>query len=642
MRIERVQIEEGFLDGLDVSFASGLNVVIGERGTGKTSLIELLRFCLGVPGFTSDSAQRSLDHALSILGSGQVSVTIFDGNQKVLVTRTASDESPRMSVPYVRPIIFSQTEIESIGLRAQGRIWLIDSFGGNQEEMEARESEAASEIRSVTAEAEALRREIDELASQVEEIPSLDKQIAELAPQEHKLAEVSADANEKKSQLDAISARIAASSVGVDAMDRFLQSVSRWQSSLSTLSAAPFPFEPWPAGAGPDPLAECRARIERARDHLNKALRELEIAVSEAKSQLRFSQDNKFNIEDRARELRKEVETLQVGAGAIIRQGQQLRERRAQRESLMNVLAERKKALKSLLEQRNAALDRLDSIRERRFSARNAVATQLTETLGPRIRVMVSRAGQFDSFAAAIADALRGSGLRYNELSLTLAGNVSPRELLESVDANDYDLLADATGITKDRAARALGHLRECNLGALATVSVEDIVALHLLDGSDYKGIAELSTGQRCTVVLPLVLRHTERVLIVDQPEDHIDNAFITDTLIVSVLARGPDSQIMGDRGLAVAAIALLELAAVELAASVVATVRAQKPIGPSPLIQGVKALVFGAVEREECVEADSSETVPGCAPCKFPFLSSITWRYSTKCSLVSRVIERL
>ena len=35
-----------------------------------------------------------------------------------------------------------------------------------------------------------------------------------------------------------------------------------------------------------------------------------------------------------------------------------------------------------------------------------------------------------------------------------------------------------------------------------------------------------------------------------------------------------------GDRGLAVAAIALLELAAVELTASVVATVRAQKPIG--------------------------------------------------------------
>ncbi len=542
MRIDRVQIEEGFLDGLDVSFASGLNVIIGERGTGKTSLIELVRFCLGVQGSTPDSDKRSLDHARSILGSGRVTVSLSDGEQKILVTRTASDESPRASAPYVRPIIFSQTEIETVGLQAQGRIGLLDGFAGDQKETEARESEAASEVRSLTAEAEALCREIDELASQVEEIPALNKQIAELVPQEHKLAKVSADVNEKKNQLDAISANIAASAVGVGAIERFHHSVSRWQ---STLSSAPPPLEPWPEDAGPDPLEKCRASVKRAKNHLNKALRELQSALSEAESHLRSSHGNKLNIEDRARQLRKEVETFQEGAGAIVRQGQQLRERKAQLESLKNVLAERQKALKSLLAQRNAALDRLDSIREQRFSVRNAVATQLTETLGPRIRVKISRAGQFEAFAAAIAAALRGSGLRYNELSSTLAGNVSPRELLEAVDTNDFDLIAEATGITKDRAARALGQLRECDLGALATVAVEDTVALQLLDGADYKGIVEVSTGQRCTVVLPLVLRHTERVLIVDQPEDHIDNAFITDTLIVSVLARGPDSQII-------------------------------------------------------------------------------------------------
>ena len=545
MRVDRVQIEEGFLDGLDVSFVSGLNVIIGERGTGKTSLIELVRFCLGVQGYTSAPASGGLDHARSVLGSGQVTVTLSDGEQKILVTRTASDESPRASAPYVRPIIFSQTQIETVGLQAEGRIRLLDSFGGAQKDTEARESEAASEVRSLTAEVEVLRREIDALASQVEEIPALNKQIAELLPQEQKLANVSADANEKKNRLDAISANIAASAVGGGAIARFYQSLSRWHSSLSTLSSAPPPLEPWPEGAGSDPLVKCRASVERAKGHLDKALRELQSAVSEAESHFRSSHDNKLNTEDRARQLRKEVETLQEGAGAIVRQGQQLRERKAQLESLKNLLAERQKALKSRLAQRYAALDRLDSIREQRFSARNAVATQLTETLGPRIRVKISRAGQFEAFAAAIADALRGSGLRYNELSSTLAENVSPHELLEAVDTNDFDLIAEATGITKDRAARALGQLRECDLGALATVAVEDTVALQLLDGADYKGIAELSTGQRCTVVLPLVLRHTERVLIVDQPEDHIDNAFITDTLIVSLRARGPDSQII-------------------------------------------------------------------------------------------------
>ena len=545
MRIERVQIEEGFLDGLDVSFAPGLNVIIGERGTGKTSLIELIRFCLGVQGYTTESAKRSLDHALSILGSGQVTVTLTDGERDILVTRTASDDSPRASELYVRPLIFSQTEIETIGLQAQGRIRLLDSFSGDQKETELLESEAASEVRSFTAEAGVLRREIDELSGQIEDIPALEKQIADLAPQELELAKVSADAKEKKSQLDAISANIAESSVGIGAIERFQQSLSKWQSSLSLLLSAAPSLETWPVDAGPDPLVKSRARVEHAKNYLNNALSELKLVESETEAQLLSSLDIKLNFEDRARQLRLDVEALQVGAGAIVRQSQQLRERKAQLESLKTVLVERQKALRLLLEQRSAALDRLDSIREHRFSMRNSVATELSETLGPRIRVKVSRAGQFEAFAAAIADSLRGSGLRYNEFSSTVAANVSPRELLEAADTNDFDLIADATGITKDRAVRTLSQLREANLGALATVAVEDTVMLQLLDGADYKSIGELSTGQRCTVVLPLVLRHTDCVLIVDQPEDHIDNAFIADTLIVSVLARSGDSQII-------------------------------------------------------------------------------------------------
>ena len=545
MYIKRVQIEEGFLDGLDISFAHGLNVVIGERGTGKTSLIELVRFCLDVKGFTSDSSKRSLDHALSVLGSGQVTVTLSDGEHEILVTRTASDGSPRESGPFVRPTILSQTEIETVGLQSQGRLRLLDSFCGEQKETDAREAEADSEVRSLTAEAEALRREIDELTRQADEIPALDKQIADLAPQEQKLSKVSADAKEKKSQLDEISSNIASLAVAVGAIERFHQSVTKWQSSLYSLSSRPPALEPWPEGIVPDPLANSRARIERAGAYLDKALEELQSAVTETEERLRASQDTKLNIEDRARKLRKEVEALQEGAGAIVRLGQQLRERKAQLESLKSVLTERQKALKAVLAQRNVALDRLDSVREQRFSARNAAAKQLSETLGPRIRVKVSRSEQFETFSAAIVDALRGSGLRYNELSSTLAVNVSPRELLEAVEANDFELISEATEITKDRAARALAQLREADLGALATVAVEDTVSLQLLDGADYKDIAELSTGQRCTVVLPLVLRHTERVLIVDQPEDHIDNAFIADTLIVSVLARGAGSQII-------------------------------------------------------------------------------------------------
>ena len=104
----------------------------------------------------------------------------------------------------------------------------------------------------------------------------------------------------------------------------------------------------------------------------------------------------------------------------------------------------------------------------------------------------------------------------------------------------------------------------------------------------------------------------------------------------------GVEDGACGNRGLAVAAIALLELAAAQLAASVMATVGAQKPIGPSPLKERIEALVFGAVEREECVEADSFLKLYRVAcHVNFLFLSLIYMAiFYTKCSLDSSVIR--
>ena len=37
-----------------------------------------------------------------------------------------------------------------------------------------------------------------------------------------------------------------------------------------------------------------------------------------------------------------------------------------------------------------------------------------------------------------------------------------------------------------------------------------------------------------------------------------------------------------------------------------VVAVRAHEAVGPSPVVQGVEALLFGSIEREELVEADA------------------------------------
>ena len=46
-KIRRLTVLGGFWDGLDMDFAAGLNCIIGARGTGKTTILELCRYTLG-------------------------------------------------------------------------------------------------------------------------------------------------------------------------------------------------------------------------------------------------------------------------------------------------------------------------------------------------------------------------------------------------------------------------------------------------------------------------------------------------------------------------------------------------------------------------------------------------------------------
>ena len=275
MYIERIQIEEGFLNGFDVWLRAGLNVLIGARGTGKTSLIELIRFCLDVPGYTPESTRRSRDHALSVLGSGQITLTLVDGARRVTVSRAASDPAPRASGPYLPPIVLSQTEIETVGLQPGGRLRLLDGFLGDQRALASAETEAISAVRSLTAEANTIQQDIEQLRRQIAELASIQEQLAQLAPQEQQVAAVSADAAARTEQLNVLTGTITVKSVATTVMQRFQAGVSQWRASLTAAQSSFMPDEAWPPAAGGDPLGQIRSRIAIAHAQVNQVLHEL-------------------------------------------------------------------------------------------------------------------------------------------------------------------------------------------------------------------------------------------------------------------------------------------------------------------------------------------------------------------------------
>jgi hypothetical protein len=54
--IRSISISGGFMEGLKIDFAQGLNCIIGARDTGKTTIIEMMRYALNGDAILTDKA----------------------------------------------------------------------------------------------------------------------------------------------------------------------------------------------------------------------------------------------------------------------------------------------------------------------------------------------------------------------------------------------------------------------------------------------------------------------------------------------------------------------------------------------------------------------------------------------------------
>lgn len=545
MIITRIQVEAGFLNGFDLKLVNGLNVLIGARGTGKTSVIELIRYALAAKNHTPESKIKSLSHARAILEGGEVVVTLADGPDEITVSRGADDESPASTSAFLPPIVLSQTEIETLGLSESGRLSLLDGFIATRATMHADEASMISSIKSTYKEIQSLILEISSVGEGVDKINSLNSQLDELVKQQASLQSGIKGSEQNQIAFNEVSKKISALSVNEQILQRFINSTESWEDNLKSLLSGDFSLDSWDDHSFEDPLKDLREKYLTkvlAIENLTNDFRDLR---SSAISKFDNVKKDLTDLEKQSRSLRSDIDKVVEGSGAIARQITQLNTQIAQLKSREKLLTERKLKMKSIQKIRDERFADLEKIRSERFKLRIEAAKKINENLNPTVKINVEQAALYGDYTNAIANALRGSGLKYSELSVTMSELVSPRELIELTETENFESFADIISIPKERAARVLGYLKEYGLGEIVTSSIEDGVRMQLLDGTQYKDISELSAGQRCTVILSIVLQHKERTLVIDQPEDHLDNAFITQTVIVSLLDRKQSGQVI-------------------------------------------------------------------------------------------------
>ncbi|EJE8688329.1 hypothetical protein M5225_002488 [Vibrio vulnificus] len=536
--IEKVQVEGGFLDGMSLELKKGLNTIIGARGTGKSTFIELIRYCLGIQGHTPESHSKSLDHAKSVLKDGQVFVTLSDGVNEYHYSRTADgDTIPPIPKDLLLPLIFSQTEVENIGLVSNGRLKLIDDFIGDTEVFELRELSSISQIESFSSEMMKLTSTIHDTEDKLLILPKLKSSLSELLEEEHKLTAVSAQAHSKSQELNTLSDNYLKVTADIGRLKEYIEAQEEVKHRLFEIS--PYSMD---LSTKSDDIAEMYSLEKEAYDMIDLANSKLNDVLVIANNKLDTLHNLQSEITKSGQSLRAEVDSLQKGAGELSRKTQQLKEEISKLESIQKNNSDKKNRIAKLKVERDKALKSLEQTRSEKSQLRESVCRSLTDSLSPRIKVHLEEYSQLDEYTQVIINALKGSGIKYNDLAPLIAESIPPLLLLKITEDDDIDTFLSLLSVTKDRASRVLNALKS-SINSIATVKLEDEVTFELLDGSETKDLSELSTGQRCTVILPVILEHRESSLIVDQPEDHIDNAFIVETLIASIKRRHGQGQ---------------------------------------------------------------------------------------------------
>lgn len=546
MYISRLQVQGGFLDGLDLPLDPGLNVLIGARGTGKSSVLELIRYALGPTSTPTFGQERSEIHAQAVLDDGLVRLTLQTSSGETVLERTSKSNPDRPPIE-LRAMALSQNAIEAIGTQPEGRIELLDSFRDTTGLPEDA-NDIKSKLRSLTERISNTTKQLEQANYQLEDMGPVDETLEEAQDHYNQILAQGTVSQQDREALQQASNTVTRIRERLDWLNTCIQQLQTVSSSqhhlLATINTLRTHIEP-SDGTDQELFQKFIADLHRWTAQLGSQVDESSSYESHLQEQWEAERDRLEEAEESFRQHRQALEAKESGIGAATRSLESAKETARTAAEIKERISDLKQAYRELTTERETHYNRLEQLRRSRGDAREQVARSLQERLSPLISIDVAPLEWPDSYRNAVAESLRRSGLQYNRLAKTISERMSPLEFVTLAESRNADAVATALSISVDRARRALDNLDEENLRDIVSCSVEDWISFYLLDGTSYKETSSLSIGQRCTTILPILLEQPLPILLLDQPEDNLDNTFIASTLIQGLQRKKSNAQVI-------------------------------------------------------------------------------------------------
>jgi DNA repair exonuclease SbcCD ATPase subunit len=547
--IEKIEISGGFLPGLSVKIPQGLTCIIGARGSGKSTLAEAVRFALcGIataPKQCADLIQANLAGGalvtITALAEGSNRYTINRGLKQNPVLLT-SDGRAVNAVDLDRGTFlpldaYSSLEIEAIADEVLGdkRRNLLDEL--RSEQMRTIQLSLAESTRALETNADRIRtaqRTIGDLTEQIEELADVRSRLSALAPSDR---ESSADFVRLSRQQQLNQREVAK----LDSADRDLKTLGQTLDQLRREAQNVFTArlaEEQSANADTlrrydDSLAASLGSVEKHLSGIGNKIRDVQGTLAQARQSI--AETNTSHAGELAR-----LTALNQAAGEQARVRASIEQQVAKLEALEQQRAQLNDELKMLFERRKSLKTDHILMRDQTSTMRDEVASELQHEAGERVRIRVMRNADHLAYQQMLVDGLKGARVRnQNEILATLM-QLRPEQLAQLVQSNDLDSFEELTHFGAERSRRILDSFRgSVDPLALEITAIEDRIGIELNVATagrpHFKDASDLSRGQKCTALLPILLARRDNPLIIDQPEDNLDNHFIFETVVNAV-----------------------------------------------------------------------------------------------------------
>ncbi len=548
-RIESFKCTGGYLDGLEIEFSEHLNAIIGGRGTGKSTLLECIRYALELRPLGKDAQKLHDEIIRENLGKvkARIELTIrssaMNGNHFVIARRygesaIVEDESgnpsafaPTDVLPRIE--IYGQNEIHEIAQNPQVMLSLLNRFlDVDNRQLDERLDEIVKRLKENRETILQAQESLAEVEDEVGRLPKLQEQVGHFKELglEEKLRIVPKLETEKR-----LSERL---NGDIENLETALSGVK--DSLPDTVFLGDNAIKGLPHEAC---LQEARTVLDDLTTRVKELVTQAEEKVGASKAAIRRLQDTlaaSIKEEEAALEKAfKEIPSCEGRSGPEI--GAQYRkllkdiERIRPKEAL---LASRKAVLTALSKTRRALLGELSDVRTERSAQVQRALKRLKRKLRGKIKPDLEPEANRGPLMKFLNDCgLEGVGLR-RLAWIGTAEDFSPVKLAETIRKGVEALMGANWGVTPST-AEALVKLPHAKLMEIEELELPDTPRIELnvahAEEENYRPLEKLSTGQQCTAILHMLLLENLDPLIMDQPEDNLDNAFIADRIVTEL-----------------------------------------------------------------------------------------------------------